>query len=66
MGSKFIEIPHLLIALGRDLRIGNYVFQEGNLSTEKLEEELKFFLNIYQPKNIYDQNNLIDIKNQLT
>ena len=25
-GSRFIEIPHLLIALGRDLRIGNYVF----------------------------------------
>ena len=63
-GSKFIEIPHLLIALGRDLRIGNYVFQEGNLSTEKLEEELKFSPNIYQPKNSYEQNNLIDIKNK--
>ena len=50
-GSKLIEIPHLLIALGRDLRIGNYVFQEGNLSVEKLEEELKFFPNINQSRN---------------
>ena len=40
-GSNLIEIPHLLIALGRDSRIGNYVFQEGDLSVEKLEEELK-------------------------
>ena len=47
-GSRLIEIPHLLIALGRDLRIGNYVFEEGNLSMEKLEEELKFFPNINQ------------------
>ena len=47
-GAKLIEIPHLLIALGRDLRIGNYVFQEGKLSIEKLEEELKFFPNINQ------------------
>ena len=45
-GSKLIEIPHLLIALGRDLRIGNYVFQESNLSMEKLEEELKSFLRL--------------------
>ena len=50
-GSKLIEIPHLLIALGRDLRIGNYAFQEGNLSVEKLEEELKFFPNINQSKS---------------
>ena len=41
-GSNLIEIPHLLIALGRDSRIGNYVFQEGDLSVEQLEEELKF------------------------
>ena len=50
-GSKLIEIPHLLIALGRDLRIGNYVFQEGNLSIEKLEEKLKFFPNFNQTNN---------------
>ena len=61
-GSRLIEIPHLLIALGRDLRIGNYVFQEGNLSMEKLEEELKFFPNINQSKNSI--NNVIEINNQ--
>jgi len=63
-GSKFIEIPHLLIALGRDLRIGNYVFQEGNLSVEKLEEELKFFPNINKTKNFTLNNDPIDIENQ--
>lgn len=63
-GSRFIEIPHLLIALGRDLRIGNYVFQEGNLSIEKLEEELKFFPNINQSKNSFDYKNVIEINNQ--
>ncbi len=61
-GSKLIEIPHLLIALGRDLRIGNYVFQEGNLSIEKLEEELKFFPNINQSKD--SVNNEIKINNK--
>ena len=50
MGFKVYRNPHLLIALGRDLRIGNYVFEEGNLSIEKLEEELKFFPNINQSK----------------
>ncbi len=54
-GSNLIEIPHLLIALGRDTRIGNYVFQEGDLSVEQLEEELKFFPNINQSK-IYLEN----------
>ena len=53
-GSRFIEIPHLLIALGRDLRIGNYVFEEGNLSMEKLEEELKFYPNINQSKDSFN------------
>ncbi|KGF89202.1 MULTISPECIES: ATP-dependent Clp protease ATP-binding subunit [Prochlorococcus] len=63
-GSRLIEIPHLLIALGRDLRIGNYVFQEGNLSIEKLEEELKFSPNINQSKNPVDFKNVIEINNQ--
>ncbi|MDC3018480.1 AAA family ATPase, partial [Prochlorococcus sp. AH-736-E19] len=63
-GSKFIEIPHLLIALGRDLRIGNYVFEEGNLSMEKLEEELKFFPNINQSKDSFNYANAIEINNQ--
>ena len=63
-GSRFIEIPHLLIALGRDLRIGNYVFEEGNLSMEKLEEELKFFPNINQSKDSLNYKNVIEINNQ--
>ncbi len=50
-GSNLIEIPHLLIALGSDSRIGKYVFQEGDLSVEQLEEELKFSPNIIQRKN---------------
>ena len=62
-GSKLIEIPHLLIALGRDSRIGNYVFQEGNLSMEKLEEELKVFPNINQSQNSIDYKNVIEISN---
>jgi len=65
-GSNLIEIPHLLIALGRDLRIGNYVFQEGELSVEKLEEELKFFPNIIQSKKpIENKNNTINQNNKL-
>ena len=63
-GSRLIEIPHLLIALGRDLRIGNYVFQEGNLSIEKLEEELKFFPNINQSTNSFHYENVIQKNNQ--
>ena len=63
-GSKLIEIPHLLIALGRDVRIGNYVFQEGNLSVEKLEEELKFFPNLNQSKNTKEYKNVSEINNQ--
>jgi len=40
-GTNFIEIPHLLIAIANDQRLGSYVFEEGNLSIEKLEAELK-------------------------
>jgi len=50
-GSRLIEIPHLIIALGRDLRIGNYVFEEGNLSMEKLEEDFPFFSTDWRDKN---------------
>ncbi len=63
-GSRLIEIPHLLIALGRDLRIGNYVFEEGNLSMEKLEEELKFYPNINKSKDSFNYGNVIEINNQ--
>ena len=31
-GSNLIEIPHLLIAIARDERLGYFVFEEGNLS----------------------------------
>ena len=40
-GSNLIEIPHLLIAIARDERLGYFAFKEGNLSVEKLEIELK-------------------------
>ena len=63
-GSNLIEIPHLLIALGRDLRIGNYVFQESNLSIEKLEEELKFFPSFNQPKNSTERKDFIQLNDQ--
>ncbi len=63
-GSRLIEIPHLLIALGRDLRIGNYVFEEGNLSIEKLEEELKFFPNIDRSKEYVNYKDVIEVNNQ--
>ena len=42
-GSNLIEIPHLLIAIARDERLGYFAFKEGNLSVEKLELELKSF-----------------------
>ena len=42
-GSNLIEIPHLLIAIAKDERLGYYVFEQGNLSIEKLETELKEF-----------------------
>ncbi len=64
-GSNLIEIPHLLIALGRDSRIGNYVFQEGELSVEQLEEELKFSPNIIQRKNYQGINKNISDKNNV-
>ncbi len=65
-GSKLIEISHLLIALGSDSRIGNYVFQEGDLSVEQLEEELKFSPNIIQKQNyIENKKNISDEDNTL-
>ena len=66
-GSNLIEIPHLLIALGSDSRIGNYVFQEGDLSLEQLEEELKFSPNIIQRQNyIENKRNKSDEDNVLS
>ncbi len=42
-GSNLIEIPHLLIAIAKDDRLGYYVFEQGNLSLENLEIQLKNF-----------------------
>ncbi len=64
-GSNLIEIPHLLIALGSDSRIGNYVFQEGNLSVEQLEEELKFSPNIIQRQNYIENKKNIPYEDNI-
>jgi len=50
-GSNLIEIPHLLIAIAKDERLGYYVFEQGNLSLEKLEAELRNFPIFHNPKN---------------
>ena len=50
-GTNLIEIPHLLIAIANDQRLGSYVFEEGNLSIEKLEAELKIRPNLNQSVN---------------
>jgi len=50
-GSNLIEIPHLLIAIAKDDRLGYYVFEEGNLSLENLEKELKNFPIFNKPKS---------------
>ena len=50
-GTNLIEIPHLLIAIANDERLGCYVFEEGNLSIEKLEAELKIRPNLEQVAN---------------
>jgi len=51
-GSNLIEIPHLLIAIAKDDRLGNYVFEQGNLSVENLETELKNFPIFDDTKNV--------------
>tara|TARA_Y100001968_G_scaffold205801_1_gene188998 strand:- start:2781 stop:5525 length:2745 start_codon:yes stop_codon:yes gene_type:complete len=40
-GSSLIEISHLLIALGRDPRIGSELFEEAGLPIQRLEAELR-------------------------
>jgi len=50
-GSNLIEIPHLLIAIAKDERLGYYVFEKGNLSLENLETELRNFPIFNIPKN---------------
>ena len=50
-GTNLIEIPHMLIAIANDQRLGSFVFAEGNLSIEKLEAELKIYPNLNQEIN---------------
>ena len=50
-GSNLIEIPHLLIAIARDERLGYYVFEEGNLSVDKLEAELRIYPTVPKIQN---------------
>ncbi len=50
-GSNLIEIPHLLIAIAKDDRLGYHVFEQGNLSLENLEKELKNFPILNHPRN---------------
>ena len=40
-GSKLIEVSHLLMAIGRDQRVGAPIFEELGLPSEKLEAELQ-------------------------
>ena len=53
-GSKLIEIPHILIAIAKDQRLGYFVFEESNLSIEKLESDLKNhpYINQNRSKNL--------------
>ena len=40
-GSRLIEVSHILIAIGRDKRIGSILFSKNGMPSEKLEAELK-------------------------
>ncbi len=59
-GSKLIEIPHLLIAIAKDERLGFYVFEQGDLSIEKLESELRKFPIINHQQNSYSSPRYIE------
>jgi len=61
-GSKLIEIPHLLIAIAKDERLGFYVFEQGNLSIEQLETELKKFPIISHQQNSSSSHSFIEEK----
>jgi hypothetical protein len=52
-GSKLIEIPHLLIALGSDSRIGNYVFQEGRPFSRTIRRRIKIFPKYYSKTKLH-------------
>jgi len=57
-GSNLIEIPHLLIAIARDERLGYFVFEEGKLSVDKLEAELRTYPTVPKPQ----KNKSLNIK----
>ncbi len=68
-GSRLIEVSHLLIALGRDQRIGAEIFGQLGLPSEKLESELQQFpvpfsrrveKKTSQPSETARKNKLID------
>ena len=40
-GSRLIEISHIIMAIGRDQRIGAQIFEELGLPSERLEAELQ-------------------------
>ncbi|WP_269622281.1 ATP-dependent Clp protease ATP-binding subunit [Prochlorococcus marinus] len=68
-GSKFIEISHLLIAIGRDKRIGTEIFNELGLTSEILEGELRRLPKNIKSKKILNRNTTnsnFSIKNDQT
>ena len=72
-GSKKIEIAHLLLAIGRDSRIGSEMLNMAGLSNEILEREIKRLpipnsfnapanQTIYRSKNSQEESNIINKK----
>ncbi len=53
-GSKLIDIPHILNAIGQDSRVGENLFKESGLPIEKLQQELK---NLPTPSSFNQNNN---------
>tara|TARA_Y100001968_G_scaffold297456_1_gene306480 strand:- start:73418 stop:76183 length:2766 start_codon:yes stop_codon:yes gene_type:complete len=58
-GSKLIDISHLLIALGRDPRIGAQLFEDSGLPSELLEAQLR---NLPRPSSFNRENQKITEK----
>ena len=65
-GSSMIEISHILMALGRDQKIGEELFSNLGLPSEKLEAELRQSpnLSVTNKRNIYKEKNIKDRKDQ--
>ncbi len=56
-GSKCIEISHLLLAIAKDKRIGEQIFQQFGLTSEILEGELKRLPKIKKSKEKTKKSN---------